>query len=213
MPTVLLTGFRAFADEPRNPAAEIAGELGGTTLGGCRIESAILPVSRGQVLARVETPLVRHRPEAVLALGLARERSVVTVEERAVNLEDYEIADELGEQPRGEPVVEGGPDSLPATLPVEKMVEAIRGAGIPARPSGDAGRYVCNRLFYALLHRALAAGEAGPRVGFVHLPPLPESVALLDNERPSMALETSRRAVEAALTAVAAALTGDGPAG
>lgn len=213
MPTILVTGFRAFADEPRNPAAEIAGALGGAKLGDCRIESAILPVSRGLVLARVETSLVRHRPEAILALGLARERSVVTVEERAVNLEDYEIPDELGERPRGEPVIEGGPESLPASLPVDRMVEAIRRAGIPSRASGDAGRYVCNRLFYALLHRSAERGSEGPLVGFVHLPALPESVALLDNARPSMSLETSRRAVEAALEAVASHLTGDAGAG
>jgi pyroglutamyl-peptidase len=138
---------------------------------------------------------------------------VVTVEAVAVNLEDYEIPDELGEQPRGAPVIEEGPGSLPSTLPVEALVEAIRRAGIPARRSESAGHYVCNRLFYALLHRARAGGEGIPRVGFLHLPPLPGSVALLDNERPSMSLETSRRAVEAALDAVAAVLTRVGAAG
>ena len=88
------------------------------------------------------------------------------------------------------------------------LVEAIRRAGVPASPSDSAGRYVCNRLFYGLLRLSEAAGEGSPRVGFLHLPPLPESVALLDNQRPSMSLETSRRAVEAALAVVAAELAG-----
>jgi pyroglutamyl-peptidase len=207
MPTLLVTGFEPFAGEPRNPSAELAEALGGTELHGWRVDSLVLPVVRDSVGALALAAIERLRPAAVVGLGLASSRSVVCVEQVAVNLEDYEIPDEDGAQPRGRPILKDGPDALLATLPVERLVEAIRRAGIPAAVSRSAGTYLCNRLFYLLLQHAAAAPDPPRfRAAFVHLPPIPECVAARDNTRASMSLETSARAVQAVLSATVSLL-------
>lgn len=205
MPTLLVSGFEPFGGEPRNPAGEIAEALAGSEVGGCAVNALVLPVEREAAWVRLDEALRRARPAAVLGLGLALESPVVHVEQVAVNLEDYAIPDHAGAQPRGEPVVKGGPDALLATLPVGRILEAIRGAGVPAAVSRSAGAYLCNRIFYLSLHAAhRTEGGARHRAGFLHLPPLPEAVAERDNGRPSMSLDTSLRAVQAALAAIAA---------
>lgn len=207
MTSILVTGFEPFADEPRNPSGEIAAALAGQRVGGFEVRSLVLPVARAAVGTLLEEQIAALRPRAVLGLGLAAERGTVNVEQVALNLDDYAIPDALGAQPRGEPVVEGGPHALLATLPVDRVLRAIRAAGVPAALSRSAGTYLCNRVFYLLL----AHGGRGPLderfgVGFLHLPPLPEAVAARDNARPSMALETSLRAVRTTLEVVAATL-------
>jgi pyroglutamyl-peptidase len=210
MPTILVTGFEPFAGEPRNPSAELAEVLGGTELRGWHVESLVLPVVRDSVGALALAAIERLRPAAVVGLGLGSGRSVVCIEQVAVNLEDYEVPDEDGAQPRGQPILKDGPDALLATLPVERLVEAVRQAGIPAAVSRSAGTYLCNRLFYLLLQHAATASTSGRfRAAFVHLPPIPECVAVRDNARASMALETSARAVHAVLSETASLL---GPA-
>ena len=54
-------------------------------------------------------------------------------------------------------------------IAVKMMVIATRlAAGIPAEVSQTAGTYVCNHLFYGLMH-ALRR-QPGTRGGFVHVP-------------------------------------------
>ena len=64
-----------------------------------------------------------------------------------------------------------GPAAYFATVPVEKMSQAIREAGIPATVSNSAGAFVCNDVLYSLLHHYAGAAT---RVGFLHVPYIPE---------------------------------------
>jgi pyroglutamyl-peptidase len=83
-------------------------------------------------------------------------------------------------------------------------VDRLRAEGIPAVASRDAGGYLCNYLFYGLMH-LLAAEDSGAIGGFVHVPQLPEQV--LSSGEPSLPLETSVRAVGLVLDATARAAT------
>ncbi len=53
------------------------------------------------------------------------------------------------------------------------MLAKLHAAGIPADISQTAGTFVCNAVFYALMHR-LAHTETSARGGFVHISYLPE---------------------------------------
>ena len=75
------------------------------------------------------------------------------------------------------------------------MAAAIREAGLPGTISFTAGTYVCNDLLYLLL-RHFAGTPV--RVGFVHVPLLPEQA----NGRPSMPLEQICGALTAAISAI-----------
>jgi pyroglutamyl-peptidase len=95
----------------------------------------------------------------------------VTPERIAVNIRDARIPDNAGNQPVGEFVVPEGPAAYFATVPVMQMAQAIRDRQIPASVSNTAGAYVCNDTLYTLLH---AYKGSGTRVGFIHVPNIPE---------------------------------------
>lgn len=204
MRTILLTGFEPFAGEPRNPAGEIAAALDGLRLGDAQVASVVLPVDRAAAWPWAAAALEQSTPAAVVSLGLAREDAVIRIERIAVNVDDYSIPDASDQRPVNEPIEPDGPAAYRATIPAESLVAALRAAGVPARVSHSAGTYLCNHVFYRFLHAAAQCPpQARPRVTFVHVPPLPECVAQTDNRRPSMALETTRRAVEVILHSVA----------
>jgi pyroglutamyl-peptidase len=135
------------------------------------------------------------RPAAVLALGQADGRDRVTAERVALNLVTATDADESGRALPEEPVLAGGRAAYWSTLPVTRIVSALVDAGVPAAASPDAGGFVCNHLFYGLMH-LIATERPQMRGGFVHLPCLPEQVA--GSGGPSMGLDTLARAVEIA---------------
>ena len=67
----------------------------------------------------------------------------------------------------------------------------MRAAGVPAMVSQTAGTFVCNHVFYGLMH-VLAQRQpqsSAPRGGFIHIPYLPEQAARHPGA-PSLALET-----------------------
>jgi pyroglutamyl-peptidase len=111
---------------------------------------------------------------AVVATGLALKREKICVERAALNVADFHIPDADGVQPRGGPLVAGGPDAWLTSVDVRGLAMAIEAAGVPARVSNTAGTYVCNAWYYELL-RVLR--PRGVPVVFLHLPPL-EAVVL-----------------------------------
>ena len=203
MSAILVAGFEPFGTDARNPSGEIARALDGTKIAGAAISSLVLPVARDRIEGLIARALARVAPDAVVGLGLATDRALVSVEQVAVNLDDFPIPDADGAQPRGERIAKDGPDALLATLPVAGLAGAVRASGVPATVSLTAGTYLCNHVFYRLLQSTTPG--PGPRLEhavFVHLPPLPECVAELQDARASMALETSARGVRALITEV-----------
>ena len=196
---ILVTGFEPFGGESRNPSAEAVEHLP-DRIGGAEIVKLILPVAGGRASAILTEAVENFSPDVVLSVGQAGGRAAVSVERVAVNLDDYRIPDNDGHQPGEEPVVPGGPDGCFSTLPVQVIVDAIRKAGIPAAQSLSAGTFVCNHVMYTAGH-LLATRYPAARFGFIHIPFLPEQV--LDKPgQPSMALELSQKALEAAIEAI-----------
>ena len=190
---LLLTGFEPFGGEYCNPSAEIVESIS-AQIGDVEIIKLILPVVRGLASSAVQEAVENFHPDVVLSIGQAGGRAAVSVERVAVNLDDYRIPDNGGNQPVDETIVPGGPDGYFCTVPVKEMVEAMQKAGVPAAQSLSAGTFVCNHVMYATLHY-LAENHPETRFGFIHIPYLPGQVA----EKPgvaSMSLELSAKAVE-----------------
>ena len=192
----LVTGFEPFGGERVNPSAAVAAALHGTVVDGLRVEAALLPCAFGASLAALDAALARHEPALVLLLGQAGGRPDLTVERVAINVDDARIADNAGARPVDEPVVAGGPAAYFSTLPIKAVVAALREAGLPASVSQTAGTFVCNHVFYGLMHRL--ASRPGVRGGFVHLPLLPEQAARQPGA-PSLPLATQVDGVRIAL--------------
>ena len=188
LPKVLLTGFDAFDGAAANPSWVAARPLHGRQIAGHRVIVAQLPTVFGRSLLQLAALLKQHRPALVICLGLAGGRGALSLERIAVNVDDARIADNAGAQPIDRAVVAGGPAAYFTRLPIKAMHRALLKAGIPAEVSQTAGTFVCNHVFYGLMHE-LATRRAlkDTRGGFVHVPLLP------DLGSPSMPLEVMQR--------------------
>ena len=181
-PTVLLTGFEAFGGAAVNPSWLAAQALNGRQIAGHRVVAAQLPTVFGSSLQALQELLAAHRPALVLCLGLASGRHALSIERVAININDASLADNQGARPIDTPVVVQGPAAYFSSLPVKAMLQVLQRHGVPVELSQTAGTFVCNHVFYGLMH-TLATRPAlqGARGGFVHVPdltvlPLPELV-------------------------------------
>lgn len=197
----LVTGFEPFGGEPVNPARE-ALPLLPTRLGEVAIATRVLPTVFGRAFDVLADAVATQAPDIVLCLGLAGGRAALSLERVAINLDDARFPDNAGAQPIDRPVVAGGPPAYFTTLPIKAATAALREAGLPAGVSNTAGTFVCNHVFYGLMHLA-ATGRPRLRGGFLHLPYLPSQGARHDGA-PSMALADVVRGVETVLTVAAA---------
>ncbi|MBK6358906.1 MAG: pyroglutamyl-peptidase I [Comamonadaceae bacterium] len=198
-PSVLMTGFDAFGGQALNPSWLAVQALHGRRIAGHRIVSARIPTVFGTALEHLQTLMMAHRPTLVVCVGQAGGRAALSLERVAINLIDARIADNALAQPVDEPVVAGGPAAYFSTLPVKAMRVALQRQGLAAEVSQTAGTFVCNQVFYGLMHfLATQRGWRRVRGGFIHVPWLPEQGT------PSMPLEAIvhglRLAVRVALT-------------
>jgi pyroglutamyl-peptidase len=175
MPTVLLTGFEPFGGEDVNPSWEAVRALQGVRIGGHRVEARCLPVVFGDANAALRKAIRATRPALVVCVGQAGGRAQLSLERIAINVDDARTADNAGNSPVDAPVVADGPAGYFSTLPIKRLRAELQRAGIPAEISATAGTYVCNHVFYGLMH--LLRARRGVRGGFVHIPYSPEQAA------------------------------------
>ncbi|GLZ32903.1 pyrrolidone-carboxylate peptidase [Lentzea sp. NBRC 105346] len=178
----LLTGFEPFGGSLTNPSWDAVRELATRR----EIATALLPCAFDSSLATLQAAIAEHEPEVVICVGQAGGRAGVTPERIAVNIRDARIPDNAGDQPIDVPVVESGPAAYFTTLPIKAGVQRILRAGIAAEVSHTAGTYVCNNVFYGLMH-LIATELPNVRGGFVHVPFSPEQGY---DDKPSMPVAT-----------------------
>ena len=168
MRTVLITGFEPFGGDARNPSSEIARALDGRIIRGRRIVGSELACVFGRCRRQLHALIDRHRPELIVCLGLAPNRTEITPERVALNLDDARIPDNAKQQPIDRAIVRGGPSAYWSSLPVKAIVAALRRKRIPASVSHTAGTFVCNHVFYGLMHDLQR--DRRTRGGFIHVP-------------------------------------------
>ena len=167
----LVTGFDPFGGDSINPSYEAVRRLP-ARIGKLEVVTAELPTSFARASRKLRALIARVQPDIVLGVGLAADRQAISVERISVNWCDARIADNDGVQPRDKPVIARAPAAYFSTLPVVNIVRALGRAGLRAEMSMSAGTFVCNHVFYGLMHAA-AKGKHAMRAGFVHVPALP----------------------------------------
>lgn len=173
MHSILLTGFEPFGGEQTNPSWLAAQQLDGYQLDDeVQIVSRQLSCEFEQSQLELKTAIAELNPVLVLAIGQAGGRTELCFEKVAINFIDARIADNAGQQPIDKTVVTEGPAAYFTTLPVKAMVNSLKQDGIPAAVSYTAGTYVCNTVFYALMHQLRDNPKV--RAGFLHIPYAPE---------------------------------------
>jgi pyroglutamyl-peptidase len=198
--TVLLTGFEPFNGATINPSWEAVRALDGWSGPGFAVVARQLPCVFGTAVDVLRESIAGVRPDVVIAVGQAGGRSEISLERVAINVDDASIRDNAGNQPVDTPIAADGPAAYFTTLPVKAIVKALRLRGFPSAVSQTAGTFVCNHVFYGLMHHA--AGQP-LKAGFIHVPFLPEQAADRPERPPSMALrdivDALRIAVEVAV--------------
>ncbi len=200
MTRVLLTGFDAFGGETTNPSQQAVQRL--TTRpapDNAQLVGVSLPVVFGEAIEAMTAAVDEHDPDIVICVGEAGGRAVITPERFAVNLNDAPFPDNAGRQPREAAIVEDGPVAYRTTLPITDMIQAMRAAEIPAAPSSSAGNYVCNNVFYGLMH-LIATTRPQLVGGFIHVPYMHEQVLHRADAQPSLSIATITDAITIAIT-------------
>ncbi|HHI00138.1 MAG TPA: pyroglutamyl-peptidase I [Thermococcus litoralis] len=192
---VLVTGFEPFGGEKINPSWEAVKELP-KKIEGAEIVKHQLPVSFKRVREKLPALIDDVKPDVVILTGQAGGRVNITVERVAINIMDARMEDNEGYKPEDEPIFENAPAAYFATIPVKRVVKALRENKIPAMVSNTAGTYVCNTAMYTALHHISSNGLKA-KAGFIHVPYIPEQV--LEKPQPSVSLEIIREAIEIAI--------------
>ena len=170
--TLLLTYFGPFPGVPVNPTvalAEGAVRALNTARPDLRVVARELLVSYDGSSAALRAALHEVQPDALISLGVAVGRDVVSLEQVAINLDSAGIEDNDGDRRCDEPIAPAGREAYFSSLPVRASFERLRAAGEPVEISYTAGTYVCNHVFY---EGQRIRRELGLRIpaGFVHVP-------------------------------------------
>jgi pyroglutamyl-peptidase len=193
---VLILGFEPFGGEKINPSEMLARSLEGRLIAGRPISVRVLPVETRTLRERMEQALFEEDPDVVIATGLYGGRPSLALERVAVNVLDFEHADNVGVTRKNDAVVRGGPDARLSNLPFDVALEAWHANGVPSYVSNAAGTFIGNQALYELL--ALTENAIAPViVGFVHLPFLPaQAIAAGSASNPSMSFEVMKKGIE-----------------
>ena len=165
------------------------------SLSGLELSAVSLPVEFDKAARVLLSKVNDFNPEIIIAFGQAEGRKAITPEKIAINLDSARIPDNAGELRVNRVIVEAGADGYFSTLPIEKMVAAVKECGLESEISLSAGAFLCNHIFYHLQHQLL---ESGVKSGFVHLPLVNEQIAQYPNQ-PSWALKDLVQGVRAAI--------------
>ncbi|MBF1333588.1 MAG: pyroglutamyl-peptidase I [Leptotrichia sp.] len=196
---ILVTGFDPFGGEPINPAIESVKRLP-DNIAGAEIIKLEIPTVRKKSLEKIEEAINEHNPDVILSIGQAGGRFDISIERVGINLDDFRIPDNEGNQTIDEPIFPDGENAYFVKLPVKAMVQNVQKNNIPASVSYTAGTFVCNHVLYGVLY-LIEKKYNGKKSGFIHIPFLPEQVVDKRNT-PSMELSTIVKGLTAAIEAI-----------
>ena len=165
---VLITGFGPFPGAPFNPSAALAKALAR------RRRPALAGIERSThvfatTYASVDRDLPKlfaqkQKPDIVLMFGVAGRRRQLCIETRARNTVSMLFPDASGHRPLRGVIKLRGPAALTGNAPFARLAGAVG-----TRLSRDAGRYLCNYVYWRALEHARGTR---PLVQFVHIPPV-----------------------------------------
>lgn len=198
---VLVTGFDPFGGEMINPALEVVRSLP-EKVDDIEVIKLEIPTVYRKSVQKIEEAIIKYNPDVILSIGQAGGRSSVTVERVAINVDDYGIKDNEGNQPVDKPIQDDGENAYFSKLPIKAIVKAIKESSIPANISDTAGTFVCNHVMYGVLY-LIDKKYKDKKSGFIHIPYLPEQVASKGANIASMSKEDVKKAIIVAIKTIA----------
>ncbi|KAK4273371.1 hypothetical protein QN277_021788 [Acacia crassicarpa] len=185
--TVHITGFKRFHGVSENPTETIVNNLTeymkknglpkGLDIGSCSIldtagEGALVALYKTlkSAISAKNSESSNSKRVVWLHLGVNSGATRFAVEHQAVNEATFRCPDEMGWKPEKVPIVpsDGGISRTRQTcLPVEEITKELAKKGYDVMTSDDAGRFVCNYVYY---HSLRFAEQNEIKSLFVHVP-------------------------------------------
>ena len=186
--TVHVTGFRKFHGVSENPTETIVNNLNeylnkkkglpkGLVIGSCSIletagQGALIPLYQTlkSAITSKESESSSSNKIIWLHFGVNSAATRFAIERQAVNEATFRCPDEMGWKPQKVPIV---PSDVAitrirkTTLPVEEITKSLANKGYDVMTSDDAGRFVCNYVYY---HSLRFAEQNGTKSLFLHVP-------------------------------------------
>ena len=174
---ILITGFGPFPGAPFNPTQPLVKRLlrlRRPALGDVELTGHIFPVTYKAVDRELPQLLAKQRPQALLMFGLANRTPYVRIETRARNAVTTLWPDADHTRVRKGSIA-GGADARMFGPHTAKLLRAADSTGIDARPSRNAGSYLCNYLSWRAIE-ATSKDDGPALAAFVHIPLLARGV-------------------------------------
>ncbi|CAL5378462.1 unnamed protein product [Camellia sinensis] len=185
--TIHVTGFKKFHGVSENPTETIVSNLKdfmkkkgfpkGLILGSCSIletagQGALVPLYQTLQSAVSTKDSESSNSGGVIWVhfGVNSGATRFAIEKQAVNEATFRCPDEMGWKPQNVPIIpaDGGISrTRETTLPVEEITKTLAKMGYEVMTSEDAGRFVCNYVYY---HSLRFAEQNGMKSLFVHVP-------------------------------------------
>ena len=184
MKSLLITGFDPFAHYIVNPSWKAVKALP-DIVGDYQLHKLMLPNIFDLEAKILLEEVAMVKPDVILLCGMNSGSTRLQLNLAALNIRDAFLEDNLGHRPWGVQIREGAPIS------VHNMVRTLRAKHYPVDLALSSGGFVCNDIFYLALH---AFHGTDTKVGFVHVPLLPEMVM---DENMALPLEKTVEALQA----------------
>ncbi|CAN6908382.1 unnamed protein product [Brassica oleracea] len=181
--TIHVTGFKKFLGVSENPTEKIANNLksyvekrglpSGLSLGSCTVLETAGEGAKSQLYEVLESSVVDKSTNGTvvwLHLGVNNGSAKFAIERQAVNEAHFRCPDQLGWQPQRLPIVAEDGNILKAketSCSTESIFKSLKSKGFDVVLSDDAGRFVCNYVYY---HSLRFAEQKGHKSLFVHVP-------------------------------------------
>ena len=199
---ILIAGFEPFGGDKVSPSEMIARSLEGALLSGRSVAAEVVPVETRNVRERFEQFLISNDPDVVVLLSQFGGRTALSLERVSVNVLDFDYPDNVGVMRKSDVISRGATEARLSNFPLEKIVDAWHGSGVPGYVSNTAGTFIGNQALYEML--ALTENAVLPvLVGLVHLPYLPaQAIAAGSESSPSMTFDLMKKGIEVLIEAV-----------
>ena len=180
---VLILYFEPFSSDTVNSGAEAVKCLDTESIS-ADIVTHQLPVSFSRCAKEASAKVEAEQPDLILCLGQAASRTTINLERVAINVANGKNSDNDGVKLVTKTIVSDAPDAYMTKIAIDDLSQFLREKGIPCFVSNSAGTYVCNTLYYSLLHQF-------PYIPilFVHVPITPVQASIRTSTTSSMSSE------------------------
>ena len=161
---IVVTAFKPFLNAQYNVSEILAQKLFEE---GVIPKPLLLPVEFKKSFEILKSQIILDKPDVVVMLGQAADRKKISFEKIAHNWQYSKYPDESGVIPTTGPLVEKADLAIMTSCDLEAVVQNYK-ADRPVEVSFSAGTFVCNDLYYRVLHEFKEIDAC-----FIHLPLLP----------------------------------------